>query len=296
MNSRTALVLLCAMVMAAGAAVTGRGAEVDFDQGADLTDVIEQVKNADYEIPEVKSGHISPRWNHDYTRDCVAFSFGPDDPLKSEGVWLRSQEWREECTYYTGPNGHQIPNCHTVPGQSWRQKAQIIITQARELFPWERETFEVCLEGPWMDIYTRETAYKYHINAEGSYNTVYKLTPQEKIPMAPDSAGLAVESFAYNAEAKNFMLDINDIWVDYYQGEQVSINAVLYKDVQLWFDEKIGESDMTFDSADGYVMLFDFGKKLKPGKYYVKWGFERIGKVSTDKYIKKGNTEKVEVK
>ena len=131
---------------------------------------------------------------------------------------------------------------------------------------------------------------------QGSYNTVYKLTPQEKIPMAPDSAGLAVESFAYNAEAKNFMLDINDIWVDYYQGEQVSINAVLYKDVQLWFDEKIGESDMTFDSADGYVMLFDFGKKLKPGKYYVKWGFERIGKVSTDKYIKKGNTEKVEVK
>lgn len=295
MKSKTVFALLCAMVMAI--AVPVKSAEVDFDQGIDLTDVMDQVKHGDYEydIPEIGSKYTG-RFN-DYTRDCAVLTFGPDDPLKSEGVWLRSQEWEEYCDYYTDPNGHQIPNCHTVPGQSWRQKAQIIITQDRELLPWEIEAFEVCLEGPWMNIYTRAAAYKYHINSEGSYNTIYKLTPQEKTPMAPDSAGLAVESFVYNADDKNFTLNTKDIWTDYYQGEQVRIHAVLYRDVPNWFDSKIGELDMTFDSADGYTMLLDFGKKLKSGKYYAKWGFTRIGRVSTDKYIKKGNTsERPEVK
>ena len=30
-----------------------------------------------------------------------------------------------------------------------------------------------------------------------------------------------------------------------------------------------------------------------PKKFYVKWGFRRVGSVSTDKYINKGSTDKI---
>lgn len=35
-------------------------------------------------------------------------------------------------------------------------------------------------------------------------------------------------------------------------------------------------------------------EELEPGKdYYVKWGFKRVGKISKDKFVKRGKTDSI---
>lgn len=281
---------------------SGLFAEVNFDQGININQVIKESHDKYVPNPGV------PRYTH-YTRDCARFNFGPSDSdIMSEKVWLNSTEYIEEChTYYVpGPNGTQVPqqHCYEKPGMTWHNAAQINI-KARKLYPWERETFEVCLEGPWMNIYPIQSAYKYSIKRIGSYDTLFELTPQKKVPMAPDLAGLEMIEFSYDKQTKKYTFKVSDKWAKEYAGEKVSIKVELKKSIANWFDSSLGEKEFTFDVADKYEMVFGEEDLVKPQTndenvksaklfetkgYYLKWGFKRIGEISTDKFMDKGET------
>jgi len=305
-------ILIAAVLLGFAAAAK---AEINFDQGVDVKAAIEQAseKSADLPVADRYIGHSR------YTRDCVRFGFGPSDTEQlSEKVWLRSQEYIEDChTNYvqqchtvTGANGQPQQVCNTVPqthcwerpGQSWREAVQVKV-EARKLFPWERDSFEVCLEGPWSRLYVNQAAYKYSVSKTGNYDTLYTLTPGKKVAMDPDKNGL--EAVEFSLENGKYTFKVNDKWAKEYAGEKVAIKVDLYRQISFWPDSYKGEKEFVFDAAGGYVMTFtekDLQKAVAddnyrgPKKFYLKWGFKRLGAISTDDFVKKGETEAVEAK
>lgn len=275
-------------------------AQVDFDRGAGMQEVIAQAVSADLAVPAVP---LAGRGT--YSRDCARFSFGPSDgELLTQKVYLRSTEYETVChtVMVPGPNGTQVPqqHCSERPGMTWHQYGQIKLNP-RKLFPWERENFEICLQGPWMDLYANAVAYKYSAKREGNYDTLFVLTPKEKTAMRPDEDGISYVDFSY--AGGKFTLKAADKWAKEYAGEKVAIKVELYKDNALFFDTFKGEKEFTFDAAAGYAMTFDEKDLAKPEadddfraakKYFVKWGFKRLGAISKDTFIKKDRTPSIE--
>ena len=291
-------------------------AQVDFDRGVDTRQFVTKAVSSGVSIPKPVPG-----FTH-YSRDCVRFSFGPSDAaLASDRVWLRSTEYVQEChnvpvqqchtVMVPGPNNTQVPQqqCHTVyqqqcyerPGMTWSATAQVKMA-ARKLFPWERESFDVCLDGPWMDIYAHEAAYKYSVNRQGNYDTLFELAAQSKIAMKSDENGINYADFNY-ADGK-FNLKAADKWAKEYAGEKVAITVELYKEGWWIFNGYLGSKEFTFDAADLYTMSFtekDLEKALAEEddsfrgakKYYAKWSFKRMGPISKDNVVKKDKTPSI---
>jgi len=299
--------------------IAAANAQVNFDKGVSVKEVISQAVGSDLAVPAAPAasrGH--------YSRDCARFSFGPaDGALTSDKVYLRSTEYEtvcttqyvQQCNTVTGPNGqpvqqcHQVPvqNCYERPGMSWTQYGQIKV-EARKLFPWERENFEVCLEGPWMDLYVNAAAYKYTARREGSYDTLFVLTPQNKVAMKADEDGINYADFSL-ADGK-FSFKAADKWAKEYAGEKVVITVDLYKEGWWFFNGYKGSKEFTFDAADLYAMSFTEKDLTKPEtpdanragedrgakKYFLKWSFKRVGSISRDNVVKKDKTPSIEAK
>ncbi|MEW6012732.1 MAG: hypothetical protein AB1602_04970 [Elusimicrobiota bacterium] len=285
-------------------------AEVNFDQGVNTNKVV--VDSSYAPLPGVKYGVPGSIRT---TRDCARFNFGPsDNEIMSDKVWLRSDEYRTECytTYVPGPNGQQIPqqHCYERLYQTYRSQAQINIKQ-RKLLPWEKETFEVCLEGRWLDIYTIEAGYKYKTKQVGYNDVVFELYPEYKVAMKPDLEGLNYSEFSYNKDTKKYTFKVSDKWAKEYAGEKVKIKIELKKDKANWFDSSLGTKEFTFDVSNNYAMEFSEDELVKPETnnndsyrssdklfetrgYYLEWGFSRIGKISKDTYMDKGETNRVQ--
>ncbi len=293
------LALALAVILAVSTVRTVCASGVDFDQNTDATKIAEQIRGTEVDgenVPAVSDPaevDVSRIGGRTYTEDCVRFSFVYEEPLLSEAVWLRSDEYREVC--HTDSNGNQ--HCKDQYVRTYRGKAQILIRE-RELFPWEREVFEVCLKGPWMDIYGLAMAYEYKVDSENREQ--YELIPGEKVPMNPDADGLTLESFTFDTSFENFVMKVNDKWSDYYAGEQTVITVELMKDVALWFDHTILKKEIVFDASPEYEIHFvdyvgEFSENLRKAKYYVKWGFKRKGEISKDKHQKRDSTDKIEI-
>lgn len=318
-----------------GLAVTA-GAEVNFDKGIDVKNVIDQ---ADKNSSKDYYPHAGYPYHSYYSRDCRSFSFGPSAaPVISERVFLRSTEYVREChmvpvqvcrtvqvqqchtAYKPGPNGTQVAyqQCHSVPwqecymvqqqqcydrpGQTFRTSAQLNIAQ-RQLFPWEKESFSVCMEGPRVNVVPTASPYSYGVDQVGMYDITFNMTPNYRVPTNPDPNGLNYSAFTF--KDGKFILSVADRWAAEYAGEKVSIKIELKKDGFWFFDSSKGEKTFTFDTAAGYDLVFaesdltktkdfiDDSADKGPSKYFVKWGFQRLGKVSTDKYVKKDETPKI---
>jgi len=94
-------------------------------------------------------------------------------------------------------------------------------------------------------------------------------------------------------------------------GEKVMVKIDFYKDGWWFFNSYLGKKEFTFTVAGAYEITFaekDLKKEVDEGieddfkgteivkgakKYYAKWGFSRIGSVSKDKFMKKGETLKI---
>lgn len=287
------------------------GAQVNFDQGADLKSVIDQAVSAPVQLPEAKG----QRFSH-YTRDCSRFTFDATGAeATSEKVSLSSTEYVEVC-HNTGGNPQYGggPVCFERPGMTWRQAAQVHIA-ARTLLPWEKESFQVCMEGPWMRLSVLDAAYKYSVGKTGDYDTLFNLVPQSKVAMKPDADGVNMASFSYDKAAGKFNFSLSDKWAKEYAGEKTVVTVEVYKDINNWFDGYNGKAEFALDAAASYDLAFglkdlklpepkpDFdhhgGHDFKGAddrgskKYYVKWGFKRDGKISKDTFVKKGETPRV---
>ncbi|MDD2806539.1 MAG: hypothetical protein PHV33_13385 [Elusimicrobiales bacterium] len=295
--------------------IAAASAQVDFTRAPDTKDFVSQAVAADLPVPAVAApGRMT------YSRDCARFSFGPaDGEMLSQKVYLRSTEYETVChtqmvqqchtVMVPGPNNTQVPqqqchmvpvqNCYERPGMTWGEYGQIKVN-ARQLLPWERENFEICLQGPWMDLYVNAAAYKYTAKREGgNYETLFVLTPGQKVAMKADEDGINYADFAF-VDGK-FVFKASDKWAKEYAGEKVAIKVELYKDNALFFDTFKGSKEFTFDAAEGYTMAFTEGDLEKPEadandgirgakKYFLKWGFKRVGSLSKDNFVKKDKT------
>ena len=292
--------------------------EIDFDGKSDIQKNVVQHSydshngHSVYYAPDVHR----PMGHSRYSRDCARFSFGPDDgDILSEKVRLRSTEYVRECysVPVTDAAGHTTydQHCYERPGQSWSESVQISI-KARKLLSWERENLEVCIEGPWSpNLYINEAAYKYTVERIGNYDTLFELTPEYKKKMNPDLNGIQFVGFKYNKADETYTLKIKDIWAKDYAGDKIMFKVDFYKDGWWFFNSYLGKTEVTLACADTYEITFsekdleksivegmeeDFkGVKITKGekKYYAKWGFKRISDLSTDKFMKKGETPKI---
>jgi hypothetical protein len=279
-----------AMLWALPAFVVAAPSGVAFDQGVDVSALLKQVKEA----VQADATAIAPAYigSSRYDRDCVVFTFNPDDGPVSDRVYLRSTEWVTECNNYPGPGGGQ--NCWDRPGYTYHERAQVTLRERQKLYPWEYDKFQVCLQGPWLDIYPVAAAYEYKLVQGGNRDGNFVLAPVKKIAMKPDPAGITAQPLS-----PNMLLTFKDKWASYYAGEVTVLKIAFKKDVPNWFDPTLVEKEITLPAAEFYqVNLPDYAKefaeKLQPGKkYYVNYAFKRVGKISKPDLMKVGDTEPV---
>jgi hypothetical protein len=332
---------LIAALVILGMTGISKAADVDFNNGVDIQKAVDQAVQRDMPFPgqPINDYYPGPAPYHvRYSRDCHTFNFGPNGgPMLSELAYLESVEYVQECHYipdpppppnpqpgphpgpFPGPNGPHGPKaidvsavdskgmqCYERPADTFRRSVQLSMG-ARQLLPWENDSFEVCMEGPNVDIRPRSTAYSYGITQSGGYDVRYELTPQYKVTTAPDPNGLNVAAFTY-ANGK-FTFNVSERWGNEYAGNKVAIDIELYKDGFLFFNSYKGKKEFVFDTASGgYSMTFaenelDTSKAVStpednmrgPKKYFLKWSFHRIGNVSTGESVGKGSTDKIPV-
>lgn len=271
----------------ASVSVAQAAPSVNFDKGVDAKAFLSQAKKeAKADKTDFKAAGLKYRTE----RDCARFTFSPDGPTTSEAVWLRSTEYYEECHQTGDPRHGGGRYCREVPRYTHRERVQLELRNRQKLFPWEKETFEVCLDGSWLNLYSIRTAHEYKANRSGGD---YVLNAGARKAMDPDSNG--IEASAPAAQDKAVAVTFKDRWASYYTGEKVKIKASLKREVEGWFDPTLKEVEVEFDAAEAYTLDFnayakDFSEALKPGKkYYVEWGFSRHGKVSKDTYMKVGD-------
>jgi hypothetical protein len=283
MNTTCLTLALAASLIAAP--VLAADTAVNFDQGIDASAILKQSKEAvKSDATVVEAQYIGGRRT---LPDCVTVSFGANDPAASPTFDLRSQEYVEEC-YQTGdPRTGGGRQCWERPGMSYHELASVTIRGRQALLPWERDSFRVCLDGPWLSIYDLETAYDYNVVSGGSYDGAYVLAPGRKLAQRPDPVGVVGDLDA------SMKVALKDKWASYYAGEKIEIKYTLKKSVSGWFDKVIAELDVTGDVAETYGA--DFSKsKFENGKsYYVEYSIRRIGKVSKDSFTKVLETGKV---
>jgi hypothetical protein len=280
----TRLTLTLAFVASLAAPVLAETSAVSFDQGIDVSAILKQSKAAaKTDTKVIDAQYMGGRRT---IQDCVSVSFGANDPAASPTFDLRSTEYIEEC-YQTGdPRNGGGRQCYERPGMTYYERASVTIQNRLPLLPWERDTFRVCLDGPWLSIYDVETAYDYSRVSGGNYNGAYILAPGRKIAQRPDPVGVLGD---LDSAMK---LTLKDKWAAYYPGESIEIKYTLKKYVQNWFDPTIAEGTLSSAVAESY--LVDLSKnKFENGKsYYVEYSIRRIGRVSTDKFTKTLETGK----
>ena len=132
----------------------------------DVKSAVEQAVAAPTQLPDVKMG--IPQYT---VPDCKKIEFGPESPLASPVISLRSMEMYQDCQNFGAPVG-----AICTPRPEYRyETAQIVITEPRVLQPGQKEVFEVCLRGPFLNLRQVSPAYKYSVRQE--FN-VFRLTPQ----------------------------------------------------------------------------------------------------------------------
>lgn len=281
----TRLTLTLAFVASLAAPVLAETSAVDFDKGIDASALLKQAKEAaKTDTKVVDAQYVGGRRT---VQDCVTVSFGANDPAVSPTFSLRSVEYVEEC-YQTGdPRNGGGRQCYERPGMSYQELASVTLQDRQPLLPWERDTFRVCLDGPWLSIYDIETAYDYRLISGGSYNGRYVLAPGRKVAQRPDPVGVLGE---LDSAMK---LTLKDKWTSYYAGESIEIKYALKKHVENWFDPVVAEGSVTVPVAESYLVDLSKSSGLQNGKsYYVEYSIRRIGKVSTDKFTRTLETNK----
>lgn len=274
--------LLAAAVLFVSA--TGYAAPDAFDTGFDVKAALAEVHA---EAPVRTSAAR-------YTSDCANVTIRGDE-TESPSVTLRTQEWVEECHYVPGDprHGGGGQNCWTRPGNTWKQTARVKVSERKALYPWESDTFQVCLEGPWLDARPLATAYDYTYDRHaGAYGELV-FVPGGKKRMKPDAGGIVIEGLS-----PALVLSLRDKWASYYAGEKTTLKLEVKEDVPNWFDPTVAEISgeiagggdrITVDVASGLA------GKLKAGKkYYVKVSFQRIGSISKDDEVSAGETSPTE--
>ena len=275
-----------------------QNSDLSFDQGVSASDILRQARGAAHRGVPIITDFYSGGTRYD--QDCVTFTFGPDDKPVSDPVMLRSTEWVTECQnipggVVPGPGGHPMPipggqQCWDRPDYTYNKMAQVILRDRQQLFPWEYDSFNVCLSGPWLNLSSIATSHEYKVAQGGGTDGRFVLTAVKKIAMKPDPAGITAQGLS-----PQMTLTLQDKWASYYAGEQTVLRLLLREEAL--FDSTV--LDNTLPPSETYVVNFQdyaaqFVQKMHAGrKYYVQYFFQRLGKISRQDFVKVGNTDHV---
>ena len=265
-------------------------AETDFNNMLNANDIVKSIPKKARKVPPI----VPFGGSDSYTEDCARFKLDRSGGMVSEKVKLRSVETETDCYIVNepGPNGTSIPIeiCDETTGTEWNKTVQLEIMN-RDLFPWEKEIFNICLNGPETQIHFTQAAYKYNVKqAEQGGEVFFVISPKEKKVLRPDKNGVQFVNLEYNHGFMAYVLTLKDIWAKEYAGERVMVKGHLYEDKYLWGDSDKGEFKSVLNVAGEYEVLIP-ADEVKKG--YVKWGFERIGKISLNEFVDKGETSRV---
>lgn len=268
-----------------------------FEQSLDASAVLGQARAAVKTDASVVARHRVGSMRYDV--DCATLRFGPDGRTSSDVVYLQSREWIEECYYEPYPgcdprynNCQPYYRCYERPGYTYRQNVQVILQSRQPLRPWEYDSFQVCLQGPWSDIRNETSAYAYKQVAGGGREGSFVMAPGQKLAMAPDPNGIALESLS-----SALVLALKDKWASYYAGEKTALTLVVKRRNPNWFPKKIATVTVTLPAADAYkVNLLDYAAQFsqQPAagrQYFVQASFQRIGKISSAAEVDMGESE-----
>ncbi|MBI5202068.1 MAG: hypothetical protein HY925_10820 [Elusimicrobia bacterium] len=263
--------------------------ELSFDSGVDAKAVLDNLhRHPGDGIPMPRYTNSYYRWS---TRECTTLSLPPGGPAKTEEVWLSSTDFEHDCYYRGDPRYGGGRDCYDRPAGTHRERVQIESRGNRSTNPWERETFQACLEGRWLDVRGLQTAYRYDIKEDPMQWGHFLATAGSKQKMDPDASGITA---ALVNSAGGFAVDFQDKWASYYAGETVKLHLELWKDVEGWFDSKAADLDLEVSAGPVWRAGFSGVQGLQSGKkYYVKWTFRRIGGVSKDSEMKGNQPEAV---
>ncbi len=277
-----------ALALALAVPASAAASEPTFDASA----VLSQARGAAARDVSV----VAPRAAARYDVDCATLRFGPDGRTSSDVVYLQSREWVEQCYYEYPPgcdpryyNCQPYYRCYERPGYTYRQNVQVILQSRQPLLPWESDAFQVCLQGPWSDIRVEDSAYAYKQVSGGGRDGSFLMAPGQKRAMAPDPAGIALESLS-----AGLVLTLKDKWAAYYAGEKTALRLVVKRRNPNWFPKKVAEIAITLPPADRFsVNLLDFAAEFSQqpiaGRdYFVEASFQRIGKISTAEEVDAG--------
>lgn len=257
---------------------------VNFDSGIDASEILKQAKAAAKKDKTVVPAQYSG--GRRTQEDCVTVSFGANDGPASPTFSLRSTEYYEEC-YQTGdPRNGGGRQCYERVGRTYHELASVTIQDRQALLPWERDTFRVCLDGPWLRLNALETAYDYRRISGGNSNGAYIVAPGRKIAQRPDPVGVLGDLDS------SMKLTLKDKWASYYPGESIEIKYTLKKHVENWFDPVIAEGSFTAAVADSYAADLSNNKFENGKSYYVEYSIRRIGTVSKDSFTRTLETNK----
>jgi hypothetical protein len=228
----------------------------------------------------------SPIRSQRYDSDCVSVSFNATDAAASERFMLRSQEWVWECVNTGDPRRGGGRQCWERPGFSWSRVVRVERTELKPMLPWEKDSFQVCLQGPWLDSRPLRTSHKYRLVSDGRDGTI-AYAPGEKLLTRPDPAGVTIASLS-----SAFTLTLSDRWADHYAGESIRLKITVKKDKI--FSPTAGEFSVDLPAASSYRLDLAAKVKLEAGKgYFVKVEFQRPGKVSSDEAVSGGQSTTV---
>lgn len=256
--------------------------KADFDQGVDASAALELTREAAGEtfLEGVSFGPAYSRWD----QDCATFSFGVDAPLRSERVMLESRIYEQRCINLPPQAGGR--HCREEWVRTERRRVRVDLIGRGEMLPWERDVFEVCLNGHWLHTRVIDASHKYDLQEPGWNGDTVTAVAGSKIRSNPDPAGVHVTGFG--VEGGNYALKLADRWAGHYSGESTVITVQLKRHRSGWFDGTLLTKELSFPAAESYSVRFadfadEFRGKLKEGaEYYVRWRFKRVGRVSKD--------------
>lgn len=218
--------------------------------------------------------------SYGYSSNCemVYFSAAGAGAGQSSGrLNLESVYSEKDC-----PSGGDLLNCEDREGERLRASAEVRMS-ARELYPWETESVDVCLKGKELTVKPWNVSYEYAISmAEENGAEVYTLTPGLRKASHPDPKGLTAEG--YQKTGAGYSAVFKDKWAGEYSGEKAAVRVQLWRKASLLRPAKmLGYTEATFDAAPEYLLYFtaaDISGDPGDGEHYLSWGFRRIGGIS----------------
>ncbi|MFC1521534.1 hypothetical protein ACFL6Y_03910 [Elusimicrobiota bacterium] len=239
-----------------------------------------------------------PRYADWTSRDCEKVSFSPEDPLASPAFSLESKFYERVCEEDPIDD---YERCWDSWIHTERRMVSVSIENRTSMYPWEKDIFEVCLSGYILYADVKDASHEYDLKHDGENTVTVKATAIRKIAANPDSKGISVDVFKYERTFNRIRLALSDKWHAYYAGEATEITAILKKKGFGRTSKVIAKKKARFSAADSYSIEFSNSKgelkeKLRPGsKYFIEWGFKRIGDISKPTQIKDKKTETITI-